>query len=77
MIAMLIISSLMSLAFRLDLTEAEQTGFYQNLPGNKKQFPNLHIILASYFECYGQNLQTALSLPVQTFTWIWYVAPHS
>jgi len=29
-------------------------------------FPKLHILLASYFECYGQNLATALALPVQT-----------
>ena len=26
----------------------------------------MHIIVASYFECYGQNLQTALQLPVKT-----------
>jgi 5-methyltetrahydropteroyltriglutamate--homocysteine methyltransferase len=32
----------------------------------KKAAPNLHFILATYFECYGENLQTVLSLPVQT-----------
>lgn len=31
-----------------------------------ERFPQVHIILASYFECYGGNLQTVLSLPVQT-----------
>src|SRR5690606_35889410 len=28
--------------------------------------PQLKIILASYFECYGNNLQTVLGLPVHT-----------
>jgi len=31
-----------------------------------KKFPHLHIVLASYFECYGNNLQTVINLPVQT-----------
>ncbi len=31
----------------------------------KSKLPQLQIILASYFECYGENLPTALSLPVQ------------
>ncbi|NML20105.1 5-methyltetrahydropteroyltriglutamate--homocysteine S-methyltransferase [Pseudoflavitalea sp. G-6-1-2] len=47
----------------LDLTEAEQQVFakaYQELR-NKTQ---LRIILANYFECYGNNLSTALALPV-------------
>lgn len=29
-------------------------------------FPQLHIVLASYFECYGQHLPAVLALPVQT-----------
>ncbi|HEY9259562.1 5-methyltetrahydropteroyltriglutamate--homocysteine S-methyltransferase [Chitinophaga sp.] len=29
-------------------------------------FPQLHIVLASYFECYGQHLSAVLALPVQT-----------
>jgi len=50
----------------LNLTAAEQQVFVDTYKTIQKAFPNLHIILASYFECYGQNLQTALSLPVQT-----------
>ena len=50
----------------LDLTSEEQQVFVKTYQEIKSKFPNLHIILASYFECYGQNLQTALSLPVQT-----------
>ncbi|MBS0031574.1 5-methyltetrahydropteroyltriglutamate--homocysteine S-methyltransferase [Chitinophaga sp. 22321] len=29
-------------------------------------FPQLHIVLASYFECYGSHLPAVLALPVQT-----------
>ena len=50
----------------LDLTKEEQQVFVKTYQTIKSKFPNLHIILASYFECYGQNLQTVLSLPVQT-----------
>ena len=50
----------------LDLTKEEQQVFLNTYREIKSKFPDLHIILASYFECYGQNLQTALQLPVQT-----------
>ena len=50
----------------LDLTPAEQRVFVKTYQEINGKFPNLHIILASYFECYGQNLATALSMPVQT-----------
>jgi 5-methyltetrahydropteroyltriglutamate--homocysteine methyltransferase len=30
------------------------------------RFPQLHIILANYFDCYGNNLSAVLKLPVQT-----------
>jgi 5-methyltetrahydropteroyltriglutamate--homocysteine methyltransferase len=50
----------------LNLIETEQQVFIKTYQEIKNKFPHLHIILASYFECYGQNLQTALSLPVQT-----------
>ena len=50
----------------LNLTDAERMVFEKVYHDIKKAFPDLHIILASYFECYGDNLQTALSLPVQT-----------
>jgi len=50
----------------LNLTDAERNAFVKVYAQIQKAFPHLHIILASYFGCYGQNLQTALSLPVQT-----------
>jgi hypothetical protein len=30
------------------------------------KIPNIKIILANYFDCFGENLATALSLPVHT-----------
>ena len=50
----------------LNLTEAERKLFIKVYSDIKKAFPGLHIILATYFECYGDNLQTVLQLPVQT-----------
>jgi 5-methyltetrahydropteroyltriglutamate--homocysteine methyltransferase len=50
----------------LNLTEAEQKAFIKVYTEIQKQFTQLHIIVASYFECYGKNLQTALQLPVKT-----------
>ena len=50
----------------LNLSEAEQKVVIKTYEEISKKFPQLHIILASYFECYGLNLQTVLSLPVQT-----------
>ncbi|HRP55803.1 5-methyltetrahydropteroyltriglutamate--homocysteine S-methyltransferase [Agriterribacter sp.] len=50
----------------LDLSGKEREVFIQTYNEIKRRLPNLHIILASYFDCYGQNLQTALNLPVQT-----------
>ena len=50
----------------LNLTATERNVFVKTYQEIKNKFPHLHIILASYFECYGDNLQTALSLPVQT-----------
>jgi 5-methyltetrahydropteroyltriglutamate--homocysteine methyltransferase len=50
----------------LNLSEAEQQIVLRTYREIKSRFPDMHFILASYFECYGQNLQTALSLPVQT-----------
>ncbi|MBS1602818.1 MAG: 5-methyltetrahydropteroyltriglutamate--homocysteine S-methyltransferase [Bacteroidetes bacterium] len=50
----------------LDLTPAEQQVVAKTYQEIKSRFPDLHIILASYFECYGGNLATVLSLPVQT-----------
>ncbi len=50
----------------LNLTVREQQVFTNTYQQIADKFPHLHIILANYFECYGQNLSTALSLPVQT-----------
>jgi 5-methyltetrahydropteroyltriglutamate--homocysteine methyltransferase len=48
----------------MDLTEAERQVFQQVYSEIRKQVPALKIILTKYFECYGDNLETALSLPV-------------
>lgn len=50
----------------LNLSEAEQKVISKTYQEIKNKFPQFHIILANYFECYGENLQTALNLPVQT-----------
>ncbi len=50
----------------LNLTDAERNVFVKVYNDIKKAFPHLHIILTTYFECYGDNLQTVLHLPVQT-----------
>jgi 5-methyltetrahydropteroyltriglutamate--homocysteine methyltransferase len=48
----------------LDLTPKEQAAFVHAYSAIKKQFPALKTILTNYFDCYGDNLKTALSLPV-------------
>lgn len=50
----------------LNLNKLEQEAISTTYQEISNRFPDLHIILASYFECYGQNLQTVLNLPVQT-----------
>lgn len=50
----------------LNLTEKERKVFTKVYNDIKNAFPQLHIILTTYFECYGDNLQTVLHLPVQT-----------
>lgn len=50
----------------MDLTEKEQKAFSYVYGEIKKAFPSLKIILANYFDCFGENLKTALSLPVHT-----------
>jgi 5-methyltetrahydropteroyltriglutamate--homocysteine methyltransferase len=50
----------------LNLTEAERNVFVKVYREIAKSFPHLHIILASYFECYGENLPMVLKLPIQT-----------
>ena len=50
----------------LNLTNAEKEVIIKTYQEIHDKFPGLHLILASYFECYGQNLQTVINLPVQT-----------
>lgn len=50
----------------LNLSQAERQIIIKTYQEIRSKFPYLQIILASYFECYGLNLQTVLSLPVQT-----------
>ena len=50
----------------LDLTPAERQVFAKTYQEIKNECPHLQIILASYFECYGKNLETVLNLPVHT-----------
>lgn len=50
----------------LNLTNKEReaiTYVYNEINAN---FPNLKIVLANYFDCFGENLETALALPVDT-----------
>lgn len=49
----------------LDLSDAERKAISKVYNDIQSKFPNLYIILASYFECYGKNLETVLGLPVQ------------
>ncbi|PVD51565.1 5-methyltetrahydropteroyltriglutamate--homocysteine S-methyltransferase [Terrimonas sp.] len=49
----------------LNLTDAERKVFTKTYEEIKNKLPDLKIILASYFECYGENLFTVLKLPVQ------------
>lgn len=50
----------------LNLDKTERKAFEKAYNEIQKAFPHLHIILASYFECYGENLETVINLPVQT-----------
>jgi 5-methyltetrahydropteroyltriglutamate--homocysteine methyltransferase len=50
----------------LDLTPGERQVFIRTYEQIKNECPDLRVIVASYFECYGANLETALSLPAHT-----------
>ncbi|MBN3581662.1 5-methyltetrahydropteroyltriglutamate--homocysteine S-methyltransferase [Algoriphagus aestuarii] len=50
----------------MDLGEKEKKALHFTYSEIKKAFPSLKIILANYFDCFGENLETALSLPVHT-----------
>ena len=50
----------------LNLTEQEQNAIVKTYTTIATEFPELKIILANYFDCYGDNLNMALSLPIHT-----------
>lgn len=49
----------------LNLTAAERQAFTKTYQEIRSKHPNIQIILASYFECYGENLSAVLNLPIQ------------
>jgi 5-methyltetrahydropteroyltriglutamate--homocysteine methyltransferase len=50
----------------LNLTDIERAALVHVYQKINKKFPTIKIILANYFDCFGENLATALSLPVHT-----------
>lgn len=50
----------------LDLSEKAKEAYTYVYAQIRKEFPHLKLILANYFDCYGDNLKLALSLPVHT-----------
>lgn len=51
----------------LNLTDIERSALVHSYTKINERFPTIKIILANYFDCFGENLTTALSLPVHTF----------
>lgn len=50
----------------LNLSEKEREAITTTYETIHAKFPKLKIYLANYFDCYGENLDTALQLPVDT-----------
>ncbi|MEP5338252.1 MAG: 5-methyltetrahydropteroyltriglutamate--homocysteine S-methyltransferase [Algibacter sp.] len=50
----------------LDLSEKERLAIKSTYNALHATFPQLKIFLANYFDCYGENLDLALQLPVDT-----------
>ena len=50
----------------LNLSKKEQHGIIKTYKLISKKFPTLKVFLANYFDCYGENLNVALQLPVDT-----------
>src|SRR5690606_12756596 len=50
----------------LNLTNLERNAIKTTYEKIAAKFPSLKIFLADYFDCYGENLSTALQLPVDT-----------
>lgn len=51
----------------LNLTDKERSAFTKVYNEINSRFPKFKIVLANYFDCFGENLETALALPVDTF----------
>lgn len=51
----------------LNLNDKERNTFTKVYNEINKRFPKIKIVLANYFDCFGENLTTALALPVDTF----------
>lgn len=50
----------------LNLSDKERQAITNTYGKIKDQFPKLKVYLANYFDCYGQNLDTVLQLPIDT-----------
>lgn len=50
----------------LNLTKKERDAITYVYTEINKNFPSLKIVLANYFDCFGENLDIALALPVDT-----------
>jgi 5-methyltetrahydropteroyltriglutamate--homocysteine methyltransferase len=50
----------------LNLTDKERNTYTEVYNEINIRFPKIKIILANYFDCFGENLATALALPVDT-----------
>ncbi len=50
----------------LNLTDKERSAITYVYTEINKRFPNIKLILANYFDCFGENLDTVLALPVHT-----------
>ena len=51
-------------ALSLNLTDEQRSLVSYTYQKLNDKFPNLKLLLASYFECYGDNLDTVLHLPI-------------
>ena len=50
----------------LNLTDQERNAITYVYSEINKNFPSLKIILTNYFDCFGENIETVLALPVHT-----------
>ncbi len=50
----------------LNLTDKERNAIAYVYNEINKKFPDIKIIITNYFDCFGENLATALALPVHT-----------